>query len=209
MTHIYFIRHGQSEGNLNHLFLGHTDLDLTDLGQKQAERVGEYFKDIPVDAVYASDLLRAYHTACPLAKAKGLPIVKSEKLREIFAGEWEGGEWDEIHKTPMGQIWWNDTGNARPVGGESVGELQERVLEEVSRIARENEGKTVCIFTHFTPIYALRTAWEGATLSEMKYMPKPANASVTHALYENGAFAELLEYACNDFLGDLSCPTRA
>lgn len=209
MTHVYFIRHGQSEGNLNHLFLGHTDLDLTDLGRKQAERVGHFFKDIHVDAIYSSDLLRAYHTACPVAKAKGLEIIKSEKLREIFAGDWEGGVWAEIHKTPMGEVWWSDTGNARPVGGESVAELQERVLAEVSRIAKENEGKTVCIFTHFTPIYALRTAWEKASLSEMKNMPKPANASVTHAIYENGEFSELVEYARNDFLGDLFCPSRA
>ena len=78
MTHVYFIRHGQSEGNLKHLFLGHTDLDLTDLGRKQAERVGDFFKDIHVDAIYSSDLLRAYHTACPVAKAKGLEIIKSE-----------------------------------------------------------------------------------------------------------------------------------
>ena len=209
-THIYFIRHGQSEGNLYDLFLGHTDLDLTELGKKQAECVTTYFKDIAVDAIFSSDLKRAYHTACPLAKTKGLPITKCEKLREIFAGEWEGKVFSEIRKTyPMGDIWWEDTGNAHPTGGESVAELQIRILAEVERLAKENEGKTICIFTHFTPIYALRTAWAGVPVSEMKNMPKPSNASVTHAIYENGAFSELVEYANNAYLGDLDCPNRA
>ena len=210
MTHVYFVRHGESEGNLHDLFIGVTDLDLTDLGRKQAERVASYFKDIEIDAIFSSDLLRAYHTACPLAEMKGLPITKCEKMREIYAGEWEGMVFSDIcEKYPMGAIWWNDTGNACPVGGESVAELQVRILAEVSRIAKENEGKTICIFTHFTPIYALRTAWEGVPLSEMKNMPKPSNASVTHAIYENGEFSQLVEYANNDYLGELSCPCRA
>lgn len=210
MTHIYLIRHGQSEGNLHDLFLGHTDMDLTELGKKQAEKVTSYFKDVEVDAIFSSDLLRAYHTACPLAKLKNLPIIKCPNMREIFAGEWEGKVFNDIRKnSPMGDIWWNDTGNARPDGGESVAELQQRILAEVSRLARENEGKTICIFTHFTPIYALKTAWAGVPCSEMKNMPKPSNASVTHVVYENGEFTELLEYANNAYLGDLDCPCRA
>lgn len=210
MTHIYLIRHGQSEGNLYDLFLGHTDLDLTELGRKQAERVTTYFENIEIDAIFSSDLLRAYHTACPLAKMKNLSIIKCPNMREIFAGEWEGKVFADIRKTyPMGDIWWNDTGNARPDGGESVAELQQRVLAEVSRLARENEGKSICIFTHFTPIYALKTAWAGAPCSEMKNMPKPSNASVTHVVYKNGEFSELVEYANNAYLGDLDCPCRA
>ena len=210
MTHIYLIRHGQSEGNLYDLFLGHMDMDLTELGKKQAEKVTSYFKDVEVDAIFSSDLLRAYHTACPLAKLKNLPIIKCPNMREIFAGEWEGKVFSDIRKnSPMGDIWWNDTGNARPDGGESVAELQQRILAEVSRLARENEGKTICIFTHFTPIYALKTAWAGVPCSEMKNMPKPSNASVTHVVYENGEFRELVEYANNAYLGDLDCPCRA
>ena len=209
-THIYLIRHGQSEGNLYDLFLGHTDLDLTELGKKQAKRVTTYFRDIAIDAIFSSDLKRAYHTACPLAEMKKLPITKCEKMREIFAGEWEGKVFSDIRKTyPMGDICWEDTGNARPTGGESVAELQVRILDEVERLAKENGGKTICIFTHFTPIYALRTAWAGVPVSEMKNMPKPSNASVTHVIYENGVFSELVEYANNAYLGELDCPNRA
>ncbi len=204
-TDIYLIRHGQSEGNLHDLFLGHTDLDLTPLGKKQAERVASYLENISVDKIYSSDLLRAFHTALPLAEKKGLSILKRKDLREIYAGLWDGLAVSELReKYPEScHIWWHDTGLARPDGGESVEELQKRVLSAVYEIAEENIGKKVCIFTHFTPIYALKTAWSGAPLSEMKNMPKPQNASVTHVLYEKGEF-EIAEYAYNGYLGDLA-----
>ncbi len=204
-TDIYLIRHGQSEGNLHDLFLGHTDLDLTPLGKKQAERVASYFEDISIDKIYSSDLMRAFHTSLPLAEKKGLPVIKREDLREIDAGLWDGLAVSELReKYPEScHTWWHDTGLARPDGGESVGELQKRILSAVTEIAEKNLGKKVCIFTHFTPIYALKTAWSGAPLSEMKNMPKPQNASMTHALYENGSF-EIIEYAYNGYLGDLA-----
>ncbi|MBR4867764.1 MAG: histidine phosphatase family protein, partial [Clostridia bacterium] len=140
----------------------------------------------------------------PLAKEKGLSVIKTPRLREIYAGLWEGLPVSELReKFPEScHTWWYDTGLARPDGGESVEELQERVLSFVKEVAEENAGKTICLFTHFTPIYALKTAWSGVPLSEMKNMPKPQNASVTHVVYENGKF-EILEYAYNGYLGDL------
>jgi probable phosphoglycerate mutase len=204
-TQIYLVRHGQSVGNLNHLFLGHKDLDLSDLGRKQAERVCEYFQGISVDKIYASDLLRAYHTACPLAKEKGIEIIKNPRLREVYAGEWEGMPYSELfEKYPeTAARWWEDTGLARPNGGESVAELQERVYSEVLRLAEENEGKTICLFTHFTPIFAMKTALAGVSLSEMKHQERPKNASVSHIEFENGKFS-LISYGVNDYLRELA-----
>ena len=204
-TQIYLVRHGQSVGNLKHIFLGHENLDLTDLGRAQAERVCEYFKGVSVDKIYSSDLLRAYHTACPLAKEKGIEIIKNDRLREVFAGEWEGMPYRELfQKYPVtAALWWDDTGLACPDGGESVAELQERIYSEVLRLARENEGKTICLFTHFTPIFAMKTALAGVPLSEMKHQERPKNASVTHIEYENGNFS-LIEYGVNDYLRELA-----
>ena len=86
-TVLYFIRHGQSEGNLKDLFLGFTDLDLTELGHKQASLAASFFQDVPVDKIYSSDLKRAYHTALHTARAKGLDVHTCQGMREIFAGQ--------------------------------------------------------------------------------------------------------------------------
>ncbi len=206
ITHIYIIRHGQSEGNLRGAFLGHTDLDLTELGHRQAELTADYLDNIHIDAIYSSDLLRAYNTGRHTADRKGLPIIKSEKLREIFAGEWENKTFDVLEREYYDDFtvtWKNDIGHARCTGGESVEELQNRFVPEVKRIAKENEGKTIAIFTHATPIRTLKAAIDGLSLDEMKTVPWAGNASVTHVVLEDGKFS-VLEYGVNHFLNDLA-----
>ena len=63
MTRLLFVRHGQSEANLEGVFAGQIDPALTELGYRQAECTAEFIaKTYSVDAVYSSDLQRAYHT---------------------------------------------------------------------------------------------------------------------------------------------------
>lgn len=204
ITHLYLIRHGESEGNRVRAFLGHTDLDLSPLGYRQAEKTAEYLSEIPVDAIYASDLLRAYHTAVPTAKKKGMPIVKSEELREIRAGLWEAVPFDELvtcHPESYA-LWLQNFGRARCDEGESVLELQTRALAEVTRIAEAHPDGTVFLFTHAAPIRVLAGAFEGKSVDEMKDVPWASNASVTHVVYRDGAF-EILEYSHDEHLKEL------
>jgi len=205
-THIYIVRHGQSEGNLHNAFLGHTDLDLTELGHKQAELTADYLDNISFDAIYSSDLLRAYNTGKHTADRKGLPIIKSERLREIFAGEWENKTFDALEREYYDDFtvtWKKDIGHARCTGGESVEELQNRFVPEVERIAKENEGKTIAIFTHATPIRVLKAAIDGISLDELMQVPWAGNASVTHVVVEDGKFS-ITEYGVNHFLGEFA-----
>lgn len=204
-THIYLIRHGESEGNKSNLFLGHTDLDITEKGHAQAEMTAEFLKDIKVDAIYSSDLKRAYNTGLHTAKQKGMDIVKDENLREIFAGEWENRLFEDIvvEYEEDFKVWKENIGRARCTGGESVEELLERFVSEVKKIAKENEGKTVFIFTHATPIRVLRAALDGLSLDEIQSVPWASNASVTHVVSDNGNL-KLVDYSIDHFMGDLA-----
>lgn len=200
---ILVIRHGESEGNLLGVFLGHTDLDLTERGRAQAELVGEHLKSIPFDKIYSSDLIRAHHTALPLSEKTGIPVITRKDLREIFAGEWEMKPYDKLAEPHEGafEIWMRDLGRARCPGGESVAELYDRVAKAITEIARENDGKTVAVFTHATPIKVFFTYAAGKPLEKVNDFAWVANASVSEALYENGAF-EVILYGDADFLGD-------
>ena len=87
MTTILMVRHGQSTANLNGLFAGQFDAELTELGHLQARRTAEFVvKTYQVDAVYASPLRRAYCTGEHIAALAGLPITAEPGLKEIFAG---------------------------------------------------------------------------------------------------------------------------
>ena len=67
-TVFYLVMHGQSIGNALRTYLGHTNLDLSELGYEQAKITAEHLRNVPFDAIYSSDLLRAYHTALPTAR---------------------------------------------------------------------------------------------------------------------------------------------
>ena len=203
-TNIYLIRHGESQGNLRNMFLGHYDLDLTEKGVEQAKMSAQYLKNIEVDAIYSSDLKRAYSTAVQTAELLNMPIITSQELREIYAGKWEGMPFMGIGDTykESFDVWLHNFGHARCDEGESVEELKQRFVSEVERIAAINDGKTIFIFTHATPIRLLAAHCQGLGIDEYKNIPWSANASVTHVVYTNGNF-DLIEYSKADFMGNL------
>ncbi len=152
-TTIVLVRHGQSEANLKDIFAGHSGYSLTALGREQAARTAEYIQNTyPVDAVYSSDLPRAFQTAEYIARAFGLPITTDAQFREIFAGKWEGVPFDrlEAEYTEEFAIWTKDIGNARCTGGESVAEVIDRVYNGVLGLA--DKGKCIVVATHATPL---------------------------------------------------------
>ena len=193
------VRHGQSQANERDVFLGHTDLDLTQKGRDQALVTAEYLSKIPVDCIYSSDLKRAYHTAQTTAERLGMPIVKEENLREIFCGEWENQPFEKLeveYKESYG-TWLQNIDEAYPEQGESVLQLKERVIAVLEKIAKENLGKTVFLFSHATPIRCFAAYCKGVCVKDLSWV---SNASVSYFEYENGSFS-LVEYGKDDFLG--------
>lgn len=191
MTKLLIIRHGQSQANLDGVFVGHVNSPLSDLGKQQAELTANYIvSNYHVDAVYASDLDRAFYTGKRVADLLGLPITADRQLREIFAGDWEQVKFDDLaeHYGEPYQIWLKDIGRAICPNGESVAQLQERFVSALRRIARKNDGKTVVIGTHATPIRTLMTHCAGCDITQMKDIPWVSNASVTIVEFENDTF---------------------
>ena len=181
MTTIIMIRHGESLANKEGRFAGHSDYDLSELGQEQAKSAGEYIKKhYQVDAVYASDLKRAYNTALPTAELFGLEVVADEGLRELYVGEWE-----TLHHLEVAErfprefdVWMKDFANARCPGGESIRELHDRIVPHVLKLAKENDGKTIVIATHSTPVRAFECYAMGLPPERLDEAPTPVNASI-------------------------------
>ncbi len=84
---LILIRHGQTQSNVDRVLdTGYPGAPLTEQGLAQAEALVERLAAEPIQAVYASDLVRAQQTAAPLAAHRGLPVLVRTGLREIFAG---------------------------------------------------------------------------------------------------------------------------
>lgn len=206
-TLIYMIRHGESVGNQKRDFLGHTDLPITEKGEKQALAAADYLASIGFapDAVYASPLCRALKTALlALSKCSAPDPILLDGLREIYAGDWEGKNFDalDVEYPEERRVWREDIGHARPVGGEAVAELYGRVVSTVLTIAKENEGKTVFIGTHATPIRAVETYARGKSADLMCEVPWPSNASLSVYRFDGERLISLA-YSYDEFVKDV------
>ena len=190
MTRILLVRHGESESNILGTFTGQLDAPLSELGHAQAEYTARFvLENYRVDAVYSSDLSRAYHTAVHTAEKLGLQVQMDKRLREIHGGQWQDILFSELSSTHPAEyaLWQQDMGNACCPGGESVAELAQRVWQCVMDICQNNPERTVLIATHATPIRTVQWKATGKDLSFMKQIPWVSNASVSEFSYENGA----------------------
>ncbi len=188
-TKIILIRHGESLGNANRTILGHTDLDLSPLGYKQAEATAVCLKNKKIVIIYASDLKSAYNTAVPHAKIRKMDIICSENLREMYVGGWENMKIDDIiakwGREEYEDRWKNNFGTYRFPDGESIEEGGTRFYNEILRICRENEGKTILIAAHAAVIRAFwaiisHISWENLA----KSYQFPTNASYCVAYFD-------------------------
>lgn len=189
MTTLLLIRHGESEANRCGIFAGQIDVELQNKGIEQAMKTAEYIAEhYTVDRVYASDLKRAYKTGKIIADLLKVDLISNEKLREIYAGEWQGKKFDDLvaNYSKDYSCWLNDIGNCSCTGGESVKQLGLRVVEALTEIAKKNDGKTVVIATHATPIRTTQCLLKGLSLDVMKNIPWVSNASVTEIVYKDG-----------------------
>ena len=187
MTRLIFIRHGQSEANLQNRFAGQTNVPLTELGQSQAKKAAEYIiKHEKIDKIYSSDLQRAHNTAVPVSELTGIPINDVKELREICAGIWEGrlANEIEIEYEQEFRTWRKDYANARLPGGESVQEVYERVVPFVKKIAKENDGLTLLFASHASPIRAVECNSRGFGWERMSEVSFVNNSAISIFEYE-------------------------
>src|SRR5215210_2010095 len=89
-TNVLLIRHGQSRGNAERRFGGHTATPLSARGHKQAQATARILESESLTAIYSSDLARAIETAKPLSNLTGLPINGASAFRERSVGVMEG-----------------------------------------------------------------------------------------------------------------------
>lgn len=150
MTRLCLIRHGQTDWNLEGRYQGQSDVPLNQNGLVQAESLIENLDGRTFAAIYSSDLTRARQTAEPIAKRLGIQVRLEPRLREINQGEWEGVLVEDI-KARYAEIWSQrtvDPASVRPPGGETVGEVAERVHAALDDIARLHPGGIVLVVSH-------------------------------------------------------------
>jgi broad specificity phosphatase PhoE len=173
VTRLYLVRHGQSAGNAEGRFGGHSPTPLSALGKKQAQMTGQALAKERIRAIYSSDLLRAVQTAEPLAKILGLEINATDAFRERHVGVLEGLTFDEAKKEFPNDYYALVNRNLNHVitQGESYSQLLERTTDVLHEIIERHRGERIVIFSHTGTICFLTLYILGAIHSETRQTP--------------------------------------
>ncbi|OZT79017.1 hypothetical protein CHL76_14825 [Marinococcus halophilus] len=148
MPDVYFIRHGESEGNYAQVLQGSMDYPLTRHGQTQAEALGSYFREVQFDAVIASDLMRASGTAAALADFQQVDISTDERLREVHLGVLEGKA-REVIQNEFPDLIGRDLLTAEVEGAETKNDLTARCAWLYHKLTEEwKEKDQVAVVSH-------------------------------------------------------------
>jgi probable phosphoglycerate mutase len=149
-TQLVLIRHGETAWNAEHRIQGQLDIPLSPTGVRQATRLAERLAGEPIDAIYSSELARAWLTAVPLAARLELDVIPEPRLRERSFGIFEGKTLDEIAaRHPEDFRAWRERDPAWSMaGGETGQSLIDRVVDALHDIAARHAGGAVALVTH-------------------------------------------------------------
>lgn len=149
-TRIIALRHGETAWNVDTRIQGKLDIELNETGRWQARRAAQALAGEDIGAVYSSDLLRAWETACAVASAAGQKAQPVQTLRERGFGIFEGKTFTEIEAIwPEQTLRWRQRDPLwKPEGGESLLELRQRIERTVSALAERHQGEQIVLVAH-------------------------------------------------------------
>lgn len=180
MTTFYIIRHGQTDWNAQGRWQGSADIPLNDSGRLQARQLAARLRAqrLAFDAIYSSDLQRAWETATLVASTLGGAAQPLPALREIDVGAWSGLTHAEV-KTHFPELLARfESGEDVPRGGngETFSQLYQRVVGAVEHLAIERRGQTLALVSHGGPVRALLLH---AARGEVGALPRPLHIGNT------------------------------
>ena len=150
MTRIVLIRHGRTEWNRVERFRGRVDLELDEVGIKQAEASAARITEWPISAVYSSPLRRALATAEILAGHLNLKVKPLPAIIDIDYGKWHGLSPDEASAgySDLYSTWLSNPQEVKFPGGESLAEVRERCASAVSDLIAQHPKETIVMVSH-------------------------------------------------------------
>ncbi len=187
MTKIYLVRHCEAQGNVMRIFQGSTDLDISELGQKQLIYLRKRFENIHLDKVISSPLLRTRKTALAILGDKKLPFEINKGLIELHGGVVEGRPFLEAFNSIPGlaDIWNDAPQDFAPEGGEPMAHAYERIWDTLLEIAKQNKGKSVACATHGGVLRCLMCRLLFGDIKELKNTAWAENTAVALLEFDN------------------------
>ena len=150
MGKLYIVRHGETQWNAEGRVQGHTDIELSDQGRRQAQTLARRLANVPFDAAYSSDLSRCTETARIILGESPVPLHTTPQLREYNKGVFEGltvheyrRRFPDLYRASLV----NDLDFA-PTGGETMRQTSARMAAFVEQVNGRHLDDTVLVVGH-------------------------------------------------------------
>jgi broad specificity phosphatase PhoE len=176
-TYLYLVRRGATDNSVAHpprLQGCGSNLPLSAVGIEQAARMAHLLRERPIAAIYSSPLLRALQTAERIGQALTLSIELIEALTEVDVGQWEGRDWGEIERNEPEAFlrFVNDPATWPYAGGESFGQVQQRVMPVISQLLEQRAGQSFVVVSHNVVNRCILAEVMGLPLSQARTIPQ-------------------------------------
>lgn len=156
---IYLYRHGETNWNVENRIMGQLKgikTRFTNKGYSQIKEISKKIKENNVEVIYCSDFERTYETAIVANQSLRLPIIKSKEIRGLNMGKYQGLSFNEFITKKEVQNCFNNH-NLKFDAGESINELNDRVLNFIIHISKTTKYNKIAIITHSAVISNLKS----------------------------------------------------
>jgi probable phosphoglycerate mutase len=188
-TRVLAIRHGETDWNVGGLIQGQLDIPLNAMGRWQAHRVAAAVAEEGIDALYSSDLLRAFETAQAVSSACGLCVSTDPGLRERGFGTFEGLSYSQISQSwpEQSERWRKRDPEFGAPGGETLNDFYARSIAAATRLAAQHPGQTIALISHGGVMDCLYRAASRVALDAPRSW-QLGNTSINRLLYTPQGF---------------------
>lgn len=148
MTVFHLLRHGEHNVQGKICAGRMAGVVLSERGRAEAEIAAARLRGAGIAAIYASPLERTRETAGIVGRHLSLPVAINDDLAELDFGEWTGKTFDEVRKDPRWPIWATHRSLSRIPGGETMRQVQRRVVEAIMEMREQHPDDAVLVVSH-------------------------------------------------------------
>jgi broad specificity phosphatase PhoE len=147
MAKLILARHGETMWNVEKVFRGRADVNLDEVGIKQAELLGKYLSNWELEAIYSSPVKRALDTANIVARDQKVAVRIAEGLIDFDFGEWQSLPEQEVKRLYPAILneWQSNPHKVKMPGGESLEDVRMRAVEVVSDVLSKHQGNVLLV----------------------------------------------------------------
>ncbi len=187
VTRLYLVACAQTALDSEGVFQGPTDHQLSRKGTRHAKLLSKHLKDHEIDSFYSSPYGGAFATASAIAASHRRGVIKLRELREMDFGQWTGRPPNQLKESdPDRLITWQFTPHEyRMPGGETLAEVQSRVVSALEDVVSVEEGNGVCVVTHAIPLKTAMCHFLNEGLSIIWFTPRQESTALNIIAFQD------------------------